>query len=69
MERKGVSGEIYNQRIEFKMSVVNPAATAQVMVSAARASMRQSPGCYTMIEIPLLNYLYGDREQLILRLV
>jgi diaminopimelate dehydrogenase len=39
------------------------------MVSAARASMRQAPGCYTMIEIPPLDYLYGDREQLILRLV
>ncbi len=69
IERKGVSGETHNQRIEFKMSVANPAATAQVMVSAARASMRQAPGCYTMIEIPPLDYLYGDREQLILRLV
>jgi diaminopimelate dehydrogenase len=33
MERKGVSGASHNQRMEFIMSVMNPAATAQVMVS------------------------------------
>ena len=49
--RKGVSGKTQNQRFEFNMSINNPALTAQVLVNVARASMRQQPGCYTMIEI------------------
>ena len=50
--RKGVSGKTQNQRLEFNMSINNPALTGQVLVNVARASMRQQPGCYTMIEIP-----------------
>ncbi len=67
--RKGVSGKTQNQLFEFGMKINNPALTAQLLVSAARASMRQKPGCYTMIEIPLIDYLCGDREDLIRRLV
>ncbi len=69
IERKGVSAGAHNQRMEFTMSVNNPAATAQVMVSAARASMRQNPGCYTLLEIPLVDFLYGEKEKLLSRLV
>jgi diaminopimelate dehydrogenase len=69
MERKGVSGASHNQRMEFIMSVMNPAATAQVMVSAARASTRQSPGCYTLLEIPPIDCLCGERDTLLARLV
>ena len=69
MERKGVSGRSHNQRMEFIMSVMNPAATAQVMVSSARAALRQKPGCYTMLEIPPLDFLAGDRDALVRRLV
>ncbi|HOU32366.1 MAG TPA: diaminopimelate dehydrogenase [Synergistaceae bacterium] len=69
MERKGVAGRSHNQRMEFSMSVMNPAATAQVMVSAARAALRQKPGSYTMLEIPLLDFLPGDRDALLRRLV
>lgn len=69
MERKGISGATHNQRMEFIMSVTNPPATAQVMVSAARASVLQKPGCYTMLEIPPIDYLAGDRKSLIKRLV
>ncbi|MEG1937166.1 MAG: diaminopimelate dehydrogenase [Rikenellaceae bacterium] len=67
--RKGVSGKTQGQRFEFNMSINNPALTAQIMVSSARASLRQAPGAYTMIEIPLIDYLFGDRESLIKRLV
>lgn len=67
--RKGVSGKTHNQRFEFNMSINNPALTAQIMVAAARASLRQHPGCYTMIEIPVIDLLEGDREQLIGTLV
>ncbi|NLW55440.1 MAG: diaminopimelate dehydrogenase [Firmicutes bacterium] len=69
LERKGVSGLTQNQLFEFKMRINNPALTAQVMVAAGRASMKQVPGCYTMIEIPIIDYLEGDREAIIKNLV
>ncbi|MBQ6062441.1 MAG: diaminopimelate dehydrogenase [Prevotella sp.] len=67
--RKGVSGKTQNQRLEFNMSINNPALTGQVLVNVARASMKQQPGCYTMIEIPVIDMLAGDREELIGHLV
>ena len=67
--RKGVSGKTQNQRLEFNMSINNPALTAQVLVNVARAAMRQQPGCYTMIELPVIDMLAGDRETLIAHLV
>ena len=67
--RKGVSGKTQNQRLEFNMSINNPALTGQVLVNVARASMKQQPGCYTMIEIPVIDLLEGDREELIAHLV
>ncbi len=67
--RKGVSGQTQNQRMEFNMSINNPALTGQVLVNVARASMRQQPGCYTMIEIPVIDMLAGDREEIIGHLV
>lgn len=67
--RKGVSGATHNQLLEFNMKINNPALTGQVLVMAARASVHQKPGCYTMIEIPVIDMLEGDREQLIRSLV
>lgn len=69
MVRKGVSGKTHNQRFEFNMSINNPALTAQILVGTARAAMRQRPGAYTMIEIPVIDLLYGNREELISHLV
>ncbi len=69
MVRKGVSGITQNQRFEFNMSINNPALTAQILVGAARASMNQHPGAYTMIEIPVIDFLAGEREELIRQLV
>lgn len=67
--RKGVSGRTHNQLLEFNMKINNPALTAQVLVNVARASMKQQPGCYTMIELPVIDMLPGDREELIAHLV
>ena len=67
--RKGVSGQTHNQLFEFNMKINNPALTAQVLVNVARASMRQQPGCYTMIEIPVIDFLPGDREEIVRHLV
>lgn len=63
MKRKGVSGKTQNQLLEFNMRINNPALTAQILVGAARASMRLAPGCYTMIEIPVVDLLPGDRDK------
>ena len=67
--RKGVSGKTQNQRLEFNMSINNPALTGQVLVNVARASMRLSAGCYTMVEIPVIDMLPGERADLIEHLV
>ena len=69
LTRKGVSGKTQNQLFEFNMRINNPALTAQVLVCVARASMRQQPGCYTMIEVPVIDLLPGDREEWIGHLV
>lgn len=69
LTRKGVSGKTQNQLFEFNMKINNPALTGQVLVCVARASMRQQPGCYTMIEIPVVDLLPGDREEYIAHLV
>lgn len=69
LTRKGVSGKSQNQLFEFNMKINNPALTAQVLVCVARASFKQQPGCYTMIELPVIDLLYGDREELIRHLV
>ena len=69
LTRKGVSGVTQNQLFEFNMRINNPALTSQVLVNVARATMRQRPGAYTMIEIPVIDMLHGDREELIAHLV
>jgi diaminopimelate dehydrogenase len=69
LERNGVSGVTHNQSMRFQLKVNNPALTAQVMVSAARAAMKQQPGCYTMIELPVVDFLYGDVDSFVTRLV
>lgn len=69
MVRKGVSGDTQNQLLDFNMKINNPALTAQVLVASARASLKQAPGAYTMIEVPIIDYIYGERESLIKKLV
>lgn len=69
MVRKGVSGDTQNQLLDFNMKINNPALTAQVLVASARATLKQKPGAYTMIEVPIIDYIYGDKEALIKKLV
>lgn len=69
MERKGVSGKTQNQLFTFDMRINNPALTAQVLVGAARATMKQKPGAYTLIEIPVVDLLPGEKEYWIKKLV
>ncbi|MCT8248895.1 diaminopimelate dehydrogenase [Proteus faecis] len=69
MIHKGVSGKTHNQLFEYSMHINNPALTSQFMVSAARASMKQRAGAYTVIEIPPVDFLAGDLNTLIAKLV
>lgn len=73
LTRAGVSGDTHNQRFAFDMSINNPALTAQVMVSCARAAFRlkqqQRFGTYTLIEVPPIALLPGDVEDNIRALV
>lgn len=69
IERRGVSGKTANQHFKYEMRINNPALTAQNMTACARASVKQKPGAYTMLEIPIIDYLYGDRDALLRELV
>ena len=69
MERIGASGSTANQRLMFDMRIDNPALTAQVLVSCARAVTRMAPGCHTLIDVPPVALLAGDRMGHIARLV
>lgn len=69
IERRGTSGQTSNQSFRYEMRIQNPALTAQLMLSGLRAAFRQRPGCYTMIELPLVDLLPGDRDDWIRKLV
>ena len=69
LTRKGVYGTTHNQRAEFNMQINNPSLTGQILVAAARAVVKQAPGCYTMIEVAPIDFLSGDVDDLVRRLV
>lgn len=69
LERSGISGCTGGQQMDFNMRINNPALTGQILVCAARAATRQQPGCYTTIEVPVIDFLPGDRDSLIPELV
>lgn len=69
MERVGASGSTSNQHLTFDMRIDNPALTAQILVSCARAATRLGTGCFTLIDIPPVYLLPGDRMDYIKRLV
>ena len=73
MERVGASGLTANQRFTFDMRIDNPALTAQVLVSSARAAVRLAQsgrsGAYTLIDVPPVLLLPGERIDNIGRLV
>lgn len=67
--RKAKSANAFNQLFSFEMRINNPALTAEILTACARAAMRQKPGCYTMIEIPPVDFIAKDRESAIRSLV
>ena len=69
IERRGASGATSNQNFQFTMRINNPAVTSQMMVSCARAALKQAPGAYTMVELPMIDLLPGQREAIIRRIV
>jgi diaminopimelate dehydrogenase len=69
LERTGASGFSSNQQFRFDMRIDNPALTGQMLVAAARAVARMAPGCYTLIDIPPVAFLPGERMDNVARLV
>jgi len=67
IERKGAASQAGNQRFTFESTVTNPAVTAQIMVGAARAAMKQLPGNYLLPEIAPIDLLEGDDREALLR--
>jgi len=68
IERFGCSGVTYNQWFNFNMRINNPALTGQIMVAAARAGFKREPGAYTLLELPVIDFLTGMKTSLIERL-
>ena len=72
-KRVGASGLTANQHFTFDMRIDNPALTAQVLVSSARAAVRLAQsgrsGAYTLIDVPPVLLLPGERIDNIGRLV
>lgn len=69
IEHKGRSGITHNQLLQYSHKVNNPALTGQVMTSAARAVVKQRPGCYSMLEVPVIDYLNIPLEEAIKSMV
>ena len=73
LERSGASGMTDNQRLSFEMKINNPALTAQIMASCARAAIRMRKrgtfGAFTMIDLPPVDLLPCDRLENIKHLV
>lgn len=65
ISRRGVASGVHNQQLDFSSRITNPAVTAQVLVCSLRAALRQKPGAYVLLDLPLLDFLPGERGQLI----
>jgi len=60
---------LVREKLVFDMRIDNPVQTAHILTAAARAVVKQQPGCYTLIDIPAIDFLPGNREELIKKLV
>ncbi|MDR0454562.1 MAG: diaminopimelate dehydrogenase [Deferribacteraceae bacterium] len=69
IERIGGAASVSNQSFKFEMRINNPALTAQILLSCARAAVKMPAGVFTIIDIPPIYLLPGDRAELIKRLV
>ena len=68
LERYGKTIDSPNQVLKFEMKINNPATTAQIMVCSARATMKLSPGAYTLLEVPLITLADLPPKEVIKRL-
>ena len=73
IEREGAASCISDQKLSFEMRINNPALTAQIMVSCARATIglkgMKQYGAFTTIHIPPILFLPLSEEQAIKTLV
>lgn len=68
IQRHGVASGVHNQTLEYSCRITNPSVTAQIMVAALRGALRQSPGAYVLLDMPLMHMLPGERERLVKQL-
>jgi len=57
IERNGVSGKTHNQHYTFQTTFTNNPSTGQLLIACARALSKQPPGIYTMIDMPIRDFL------------
>ncbi len=69
IERKGVSGRTHNQLFSYTMRINNPALDLAGDGGFGPGDDAPSAGAYTMLEVPIIDYLPGDRDALLRRLV
>lgn len=69
IKRTGVASLTHNQQFKYQASITNPAVTAQVMVTAARAAVRQAPGNYLLLELPLIDFFPLNNYKILSALV
>ena len=69
IERIGGIASVSNQSFKFEMRINNPALTAQILVSCARAVTKMPAGIHTLIDVPPIYLLPDNRKQLVRRLV
>ncbi len=69
LERQGETFGGIDHSFSYSMRCNNPALTGQVLVSAARAVCHQRPGAYSLIEIAPIDFLEGEKEDILRRLV
>jgi len=69
IERKGVAGKTHKSALSMGDAHYQPGPDGPDHGGGCRAAMRQESGCYTLIELPLVDFLPGEREDWISSLV
>lgn len=65
ISRKGVSSNIDNQILNFDMKINNPAVTAQIMLSSSRCIFNKESGAYTLVELPVIDFMHQEKNEVI----
>lgn len=67
INRQGVASGTHNQEMKYQASITNPAVTAQIMVTAARASVKQKANNHLLVEIPIIDFISEENKNEIIK--